>query len=1356
MDNHEGAIVNAINYGEVVVGGDILNRCNVMDVMGPYSRMKQYFPSYFFGGTGEGHKGVGLLLAADGRIDNDASVISSFGSNVISGTHGVTSEARSNIYISYHHHSSNLFGSSDTTVYSNQVQPAMIVSFGGSNYFQSTEGGMSFLSTNFFAAGDQYFAALKDINFFSLILEDRVVKHSSSFFGLNTHSSFQSDEYVVPTVVENPGNTTIISLEGSIKILDSLLENSGLLTIKGRDIVISATPLNHTQIERSSGFSINLPFLNSNNLTPLIADYKNLMGSQGGIEWAANVWNLGFDGYNSANSLMSAMRTGNIGQGFSPASYLTNVSISFGSSRTEAHWQTIADNIGIRVGAMLLEAFNSVTFGNGIPVYVAGDATIHAKIFNQFGAQLHSSVESESESLSLGLSMQGVNVGESASGYSSHSTYYQNQLFHVGGHLEVIAEEWDMRDANTEAGTLDAKVKKLSVTSDTNTTSSSSWSESLNTNGSFAFSVSSNRSAIIGRVSGIVTSNGTRIIADEIDLYGARIISYGASDIEAKTINSTPVKEFNRGTSFGISGNFRDFYKDPNVAWQQAIPAETVSIGSQNYQATQDGTIWNSAGTPVVAGAINGSLNQANPSGLNVNQNDHLNLQLKVPVFNPEGLQQIQENKHWEDSKKVLQEKQTDNDRLYNDSDNDDEEKQATEQKPAHPTRSQPVSKPSSSHVESDLDLEEEKGPGTLPKNLGLDLDRIDTSRMNEYAHEDKEAPSQQPKAKKGYSNLDDEGERQRYADMAFNRRGNSSTQRINDSFKGKPSSRNESKDSFANDEDFSDKSLPNLYNNDPVFQNRYRGIFTPPASRPTSDAYSGYGQTAGANALDYVDAFNQGVERVRDSWIQQIEHPIDALQGAAENTLNLLVRMGNSDVVRDINAFGQAFSDANPIFHPWNNVISPLANFANDVVVMDVLPTDSQAYQDAQSRMSLRFNSAAALASFANDVAIMDVLPSNSAEFQDAYSRMKDRFQNEDEETVFRQLGTLAGAWAGTELGAIGVSELQLNRASAYFEKAKLEPIVGSTLARQLGMLADNAGYLVARISSFDRDTIGTKNSGTFLTDKEAITEIIGKKDPNQDYTVGLITFGNQVSYYKARLLALGLGTDQNRFLQGFRFAELTDLRNYHPASPLYGNDNHVMGAGLPLGGPELWLKEPLETRAYTWSLSRESSASNYLTFLSRVGLFGESIVPGHTRSASFEPLIIEIDPKDIGFSQSTVAPRFSNNRKVNTVINELREGVLLQKNMNLISLFVEDGKIFAVNNRRMLAFYSSQIGLITAELVSRKQPGVDLKINNRLEPIEGNGWYIVVVDRKNREEALNRLVEFKKIKKGISRVTN
>ncbi|MDR3550715.1 MAG: hypothetical protein P4L31_04835 [Candidatus Babeliales bacterium] len=646
-------LVQGMKYLELVAGGNIENLCMVSDVKGQYDTLKAYDIGHFIGGTGEGHDGIGLLARSDSQFINDASEVSSVGSNVISGRLGISSRARYNEYTSYYKHTKEWYGRETTTVdRSFQLQSALIYSANGSNTFISELGGIDSCSTNFISAQDNIFSAKGPVDLYGYVLSEREYKDKSNLWKLTDHKTTRVDEVAVPTIIANPGNISILSLS-DVAILNASLNASGKISVLARDITLSAPTLNHSLVEESRGFGFNAPALRMTNATPLYGDYKALAGSQCAAEWAANGWNMAFDGVNSVNSVISGIRSGSLGQTLFPASYLTGVEMNYTRTKSTTNWQTVAPGAFLSCGSLDMKATNSITFGNGVPVYVAGDANINTRIFSQVGAGLNSSLVSASQGVSVGLSLQSnPNFGASISGSVTRSRNYANQVFQVGGVLNLNADQWNMTDANLLAGALNAHVDTLSIASNVNTSSGHSWAVSLNTNGNFSCQNANNRSALIGTASGISVANGMNLAAAKIYLEGGKIVSGGDSYILADLVQSKAVKQYNEGSSFGISGNAHDLFNfQPIPQWQQSIPSVGVSVGGQNYKASQAGTIFIPNSNGLQVRTVEGQLNTANSNGLQVDHNDHYDVTVKVPIFSSTGLKQMQDNFAWAKNK---------------------------------------------------------------------------------------------------------------------------------------------------------------------------------------------------------------------------------------------------------------------------------------------------------------------------------------------------------------------------------------------------------------------------------------------------------------------------------------------------------------------------------------------------------------------------------------------------------------------------------------------------------------------------------------------------------------------------------
>lgn len=62
-------------------------------------------------------------------------------------------------------------------------------------------------------------------------------------------------------------------------------------------------------------------------------------------------------------------------------------------------------------------------------------------------------------------------LGVSMSRMGTKSTNYANQIFNIGGKLQLNVGEWDLDSANTIAATLSGRADTLSVTSRSDTSS---------------------------------------------------------------------------------------------------------------------------------------------------------------------------------------------------------------------------------------------------------------------------------------------------------------------------------------------------------------------------------------------------------------------------------------------------------------------------------------------------------------------------------------------------------------------------------------------------------------------------------------------------------------------------------------------------------------------------------------------------------------------------------------------------------------------------------------------------------------------------------------------------------------------
>ena len=716
--------------------GNIILRCDETDVQGRYDTMKSYKPAYVYGGNGEGHDGVGLVMVSGKRIIIDGSIVNTPGSNLFYGDEGIDILARHHTYESYYRHSRTFWGKTSTTVeYDNQVQPSTIISQNGSNTLSSKSGYIYSCAGQFLSGHDNNFYAKSDITLLGMVLEKKCYKNTSAFWGLYDHKTIQKDDQNTPTFVINPENTRMISLEQSVNIFNALII-SGNLDIFGYNVTLTAPLLNHYYREDTRSLGINSPIFSlPNNLSALYNDFTTLTNSLNGIEFGVNSWNMGVDAMNSLNNVISGLRNGSLSQSLLSTSNLASVQLTYSHTRTAATYQTMADNVGIFVGNENIEAVNTLTLA-GEPNSVANNAMIHAKHFIETGLVAHSSVDISSQSISAGVSLQGVaNAGASLSESGSNSTYYINQKFHVGGTLTVDVEEWDLSDANVDAGKLEGKAGTLSAISHLNKTTSFARAISANTNCDFAVQNSNNKSGVIGTPTSMTTGS-TNLAVSILHLEGAKVISSGQNSIKADIVEGKSVDEYSRGRSIGFSGNINNLSNpQPGVDGNPSIPLFNVGVGYQNYEATQQVTI---NGSDLQAKTISGDrLNTSSTDGLQVRQNDHLNLQMRIPVLSQAAVAQLEDNLSWaanklapSESLAIIDEEDDLMDSI-DESDDQDKETKTPHQpaKPAHPSR---ATKPAvSSKTVNETEISEDKDQFD-----GISLDFNDPSTMAKASRE--------------------------------------------------------------------------------------------------------------------------------------------------------------------------------------------------------------------------------------------------------------------------------------------------------------------------------------------------------------------------------------------------------------------------------------------------------------------------------------------------------------------------------------------------------------------------------------------------------------------------------------------
>ncbi|MDX6694606.1 MAG: hypothetical protein QOF02_2209 [Blastocatellia bacterium] len=122
--------------------------------------------------------------------------------------------------------------------------------------------------------------------------------------------------------------------------------------------------------------------------------------------------------------------------------------------------------------------------------------------------------------------------------------------------------------------------------------------------------------------------------------------------------------------------------------------------------------------------------------------------------------------------------------------------------------------------------------------------------------------------------------------------------------------------------------------------------------------------------------------------------------------------------------------------------------------------------------------------------------------------------------------------------------------------------------------------------------------------------------------------------------------------------------------------------------------------------------------------------------------------NPEDIRFSQDTANPIFSDGRNINDTIAELKARPGLAEEITPIKVFEQNGNLWSLDNRRLLAYQSAGIKEIPITRVSLSDPKIFKEYLKKFKPIEG-GRKIVVVPKAGKAEARRLLRQYGKYSK-------
>lgn len=171
-----------------------------------------------------------------------------------------------------------------------------------------------------------------------------------------------------------------------------------------------------------------------------------------------------------------------------------------------------------------------------------------------------------------------------------------------------------------------------------------------------------------------------------------------------------------------------------------------------------------------------------------------------------------------------------------------------------------------------------------------------------------------------------------------------------------------------------------------------------------------------------------------------------------------------------------------------------------------------------------------------------------------------------------------------------------------------------------------------------------------------------------------------------------------------------------------------------LPLALISSGTRNTLSIRAFR-ELGQRQPTSNV------VDLASGELVPGFYRA----------NPKQIRFGQHVASPNFSNGGTINDTIAELLAGKSADQVGSAIRVIYRDGVPFTLDNRRLIAFNAAGVDSIPVQVVDASDPAIATLLRNptRMNPIAGEGQYIIVTPKVDQQSARQLLLENGLIKK-------
>jgi RHS repeat-associated protein len=113
------------------------------------------------------------------------------------------------------------------------------------------------------------------------------------------------------------------------------------------------------------------------------------------------------------------------------------------------------------------------------------------------------------------------------------------------------------------------------------------------------------------------------------------------------------------------------------------------------------------------------------------------------------------------------------------------------------------------------------------------------------------------------------------------------------------------------------------------------------------------------------------------------------------------------------------------------------------------------------------------------------------------------------------------------------------------------------------------------------------------------------------------------------------------------------------------------------------------------------------------------------------------EVAVDSIRFTQTTVSPNFTKGGTINELIAKLRSGATAASDVETIRVVENEGVLWSLDNRRLLAFSQAGVKTVPVKIVSLADPAIAAEWAAKANPIGGVGRFIVVTPRAGRPAA-------------------